>query len=143
MKVVNHEGERIAIHIEKKDISEGLNFYSDTGDFLQVGTWRYNAGLYLGPHIHNEGTDREIDRTQEVVHVLEGMLQADILTEEGVLLDTLTLKKGDTLVLLSGGHGYRILEDNTVVLEIKNGPYLGPEKDRRKVEIKSPSKGVL
>jgi len=136
MKIIEHKGERIAIHIESKDIREGLNFYSNPDDFLQVGTWRYKKGLYLGPHAHNRGTDRKIDRTQEVVHVLRGMLQADILTEEGLFLDSVILRSGDTLVLLSGGHGYKTLKENTMVLEIKNGPYLGPEKDRRKLEIK-------
>jgi cupin fold WbuC family metalloprotein len=135
MKVIEHNGERIAIHIESKDIQEGLNFYSNENDFLQVGTWRYKAGLYLGPHAHNRGTDRRIDRTQEVVHIMRGALEADILSEEGKLLDSVTLQEGDTLILLSGGHGYRILKDDTMVLEIKNGPYLGPERDRRRIEI--------
>ena len=40
------------------------------------------------------------------------------------------------MICLEGGHGYEILEDNTRVLEIKNGPYPGPEKDRRRLELK-------
>jgi uncharacterized cupin superfamily protein len=139
LRIIEHKGERIAIHIESKDIREGLNFYSNPNDFLQVGTWKYKGGLYLGPHAHNKGTNRIIDRTQEVVHVLRGMLRADILTEEGLLLDSIVLQGGDTLVLLSGGHGYETLNEDTMVLEIKNGPYLGPEKDRRKIEIKRSS----
>lgn len=35
--------------------------------------------------------------------------------------------------MMNGGYGYRILEDNTKVIEIKNGPYLGAEKDRRRL----------
>jgi hypothetical protein len=35
--------------------------------------------------------------------------------------------------LLRGGHGYEILEDGTQVLEVKNGPYLGPDVDRRRL----------
>jgi hypothetical protein len=31
---------------------------------------------------------------------------------------------GDVVVLLDGGHGFRMLED-TVLLEIKQGPYSG------------------
>jgi hypothetical protein len=42
--------------------------------------------------------------------------------------------QGDVLALFNGGHGYEVLEDNTRVLEVKNGPYLGPEVDRRKIK---------
>ena len=44
----------------------------------------------------------------------------------------LEVKGGDVIILLRGGHGYDILEDGTQVLEIKNGPYVGPDKDRRR-----------
>ena len=37
-------------------------------------------------------------------------------------------------MLLRGGHGYEILEDGTQVLEVKNGPYLGPDVDRRRLK---------
>jgi len=49
-----------------------------------------------------------------------------------VFVEELTVKQGDTLILLNSGHGYEILEDGTQVLEIKNGPYLGAERDRRR-----------
>ena len=39
---------------------------------------------------------------------------------------------GDILIMLEGGHSYEIMEDNTQVLEIKNGPYVGAELDRRR-----------
>ena len=41
--------------------------------------------------------------------------------------------EGDVVILLRGGHGYDIIEDGTQVLEIKNGPYLGAEVDRRRI----------
>jgi len=53
-------------------------------------------------------------------------------TREEKLAD-LEVKEGDVIILLRGGHGYTILEDGTQVLEIKNGPYLGPETDRRRL----------
>jgi len=40
---------------------------------------------------------------------------------------------GDVVILLRGGHGYDIIEDGTQVLEVKNGPYLGAEADRRRI----------
>ena len=44
-----------------------------------------------------------------------------------------TLSAGDideAMALLRHGHGYEILENDTRVLEIKNGPYPGAERDR-------------
>ena len=46
------------------------------------------------------------------------------------LVDTVRVNQGEILVLLESGHGYKILEDDTTVLEVKNGPYFGAEKDR-------------
>jgi hypothetical protein len=43
------------------------------------------------------------------------------------------LERGDTIILLNGGHGYEILSDNTKVLEVKNGPYVGADKDRERL----------
>ena len=37
-------------------------------------------------------------------------------------------------MLLECGHGYTILSDDTKVIEIKNGPYLGADVDRRRIE---------
>ncbi|MEG2082632.1 MAG: hypothetical protein RR011_05330, partial [Oscillospiraceae bacterium] len=49
------------------------------------------------------------------------------------LVDEFDVHTGDVLILLGSGHGYSILEDGTKVLEVKNGPYLGAEIDRRRI----------
>ena len=36
--------------------------------------------------------------------------------------------------MLRGAHGYDILENGTQVLEVKNGPYVGAELDRKRIE---------
>ncbi|GAB6265210.1 MAG: hypothetical protein STSR0001_06550 [Methanothrix sp.] len=40
------------------------------------------------------------------------------------------LKTGDILILAGGGHGFRMLED-TVFIEIKQGPYAGQDDKER------------
>jgi len=45
----------------------------------------------------------------------------------------LVIGTGDVAILLRGGHGYEILEDGTEVLEVKNGPYVGADRDRRRL----------
>jgi len=110
----------------------GLSFFSDDLDFIQVGTWGYDSGKKLASHMHNEVT-RESHRTQEVVFVRRGKIRAVVLGSTGCQLAAFDLSPGDLLLLLGGGHGYEILHNGTEVLEIKNGPYLGPDVDRRRI----------
>ena len=122
----------LAIVIRGEDWEEGLNFVSSEGDYQQVGIWGYDKGKKLAPHIHLVAP-REVLRTQEVVFVKEGRIRADIYTEKEDFLKSVELEKGDTIILFNGGHGYEILEDNTKVLEVKNGPYVGADKDRKRI----------
>jgi hypothetical protein len=98
-------------------------------EFLQVGTWRYDNGQQLRAHVHNI-VPREIDRTNEVVIVLQGSMAARIFDEERHLVETVTVRHGEFLILMNGGHDYTILENDTRILEIKNGPFLGKEIDK-------------
>ena len=47
------------------------------------------------------------------------------------MVATRELQAGDIVIAVSGGHGFRIQED-TVLLEIKQGPYpgFGADKER-------------
>jgi hypothetical protein len=64
---------------------------------------------------------------------LNGKLKIDVYDENDKKIAELEAKKNDLLIMMNGGHGYHILEDNTKVIEIKNGPYLGAGKDRRRL----------
>lgn len=110
---------------------DGLNFFSQDEDFIQVGVWGYGAGKELKAHIHNE-VKREVLWTQEVLFVRTGKLRANIFDTSETKVAELEINAGDVIILLRGGHGYDILEDGTQVLEIKNGPYVGSELDRRR-----------
>ncbi len=122
----------LAIIIRNTDWEEKLNFVSSEGDYQQVGIWGYNKGEKLASHIHLF-KPREVLRTQEVVFVKDGRIRADIYSENEDFLKSVELGKGDTIILLNGGHGYEILEDGTKVLEVKNGPYVGADEDRKRI----------
>lgn len=111
---------------------DGLNFFSNDDDFIQVGIWGYGAGKELKAHIHNE-VKREVLWTQEVLFVRNGKLRANIFDTQETKVAELEVNAGDVIILLRGGHGYDILEEGTQVLEIKNGPYVGPDRDRRRL----------
>ena len=50
--------------------------------------------------------------------------------ERKVYLATRTLKTGDVILLVSGGHDFEMLEDTDMV-EVKQGPYSGVEDKAR------------
>ena len=52
------------------------------------------------------------------------MRRLDIFNDDQQLIATRELRTGDVVILVNGGHGFRMQED-TVLLEIKQGPYLG------------------
>ena len=131
--VIEEDGEVLARHIPADDAwRDGLNFFSADADFVQVGSWGYQSGKALAAHSHNR-VERSVPWTQEVLYVRTGSLRADIYDTKRSKVAELTVCAGDILVLLRGGHGYVILEDDTKVLEIKNGPYPGAEADRTRL----------
>lgn len=132
IKEIKKEGIVLARYIPDSDWKEGLNFYSQDEEFIQVGTWEYDRGKELLSHIHNK-TERKVYWTQEVLYIKKGSIKAKVYDLDANLVDEIIAKEGDTLILLRGGHGYTILENGTQVLEIKNGPYVGADKDRRRI----------
>ena len=131
MKIIKDKNVILAKHILKSNKKEGLSFYSDDNDFIQVGKWLYQKNTELKKHYHKK-FDRTVSRTYEVLYVINGKIEAEIYNLEKTLIDTLIVNKGDILILMESGHGYKILEDNTEVLEIKNGPYYGADLDRER-----------
>jgi hypothetical protein len=131
VKEVKNGNEVLARLVRAEDWNEGLGFYSNDEEVIQVGTWHYDNGKQLMKHIHNE-VDRTITRTNEVLYVVSGKVKAFIYDLEENPVEELMVNEGDTLILLDCGHGYEIMADDTKVIEIKNGPYLGAETDRRR-----------
>jgi hypothetical protein len=124
----------LARHVTAEEWSRGgLGFFSADSEYLQVGVWNYDSGKRLLAHTHNDAP-RTIQRTHETLYIRKGRIEARIFNEARVLVETFEAGEGDLLTLMSGGHGYTILEDGTQVLEVKNGPYLGAERDRVRIE---------
>lgn len=122
----------VARHIPSEEVwKNGLSFFSQDQDFIQVGSWGYDAEKKLLPHIHNE-VKREVLWTQEVIYVRKGRIMAHIFDTKEQKIEDVVVSEGDVIILLRGGHGYTIMDNGTQVLEVKNGPYVGAELDRRR-----------
>jgi hypothetical protein len=95
----------------------------------QVGFIVYGAGTDIPRHFHLP-LARSIVGTTEVIIVRSGRCTADLYGRERVIAASVELGVGDVIVMVSGGHGFRVHED-TVLLEVKQGPYVSaPEKER-------------
>ena len=133
---IKKDGKILARYIRASEAwgHDNLSFFSQDEEYIQAGSWNYNKGKKLLAHSHNE-VERSVLFTQEVLFVKSGSLQAFIYDDDSNLVEEFTAYKDDILIMLSGGHGYEVLEDDTKVLEIKNGPYLGAEVDRDRLDL--------
>jgi len=125
-------GEKIiAIIHRENDWSKGLDFLTDNDLNVQVGTWWYDKGKSLDRHLHNT-YDRLAKRTQEMVYVKQGLLLVKLYDDDKNYIQDTVLNTGDIGIFVNGGHGYEILEDNTMIIEAKNGPFTNVSKDKTK-----------
>ena len=132
MEHVEHiiwDGKPLA-YIIRAEIDPRETSFMTPGDFKQqVGFIVYPAGSEIPRHVHRP-VERQLDATSEVLVVRRGQCEVDIYGEERNLVAVRKLRTGDILILVAGGHGFRILED-TVLLEVKQGPYTGVEERER------------
>jgi hypothetical protein len=88
----------------------------------QVGFVVYPKDGEVSRHIHLD-IERNLHGTSEVLVVRQGHCLMDVYNNEQELVATRELRTGDIMLMVGGGHGFRMLED-TVFLEVKQGPYL-------------------
>jgi hypothetical protein len=96
---------------------------------LQVGHVVYPAGGEIPRHVHLP-IERHLVGSTEVLLMQQGRCEVDVYTDDRRLVATRELHVGDILIAVAGGHGFRVLED-TVLLEIKQGPYPGGKEKER------------
>jgi len=118
----------MAILIPADHISEGIEFLTSDDDYMQVACMGHPAGHIIIPHYHNR-VERIIDHTCETLIIRKGILFVDLYEDKEVTY-SFKMKVGDILTLYSGGHGFRVVEDVDMV-EIKQGPYVGPNDKTR------------
>lgn len=95
----------------------------------QVGYIVYSAGGEIPRHVHRP-LERHLVGTSEVILVKKGRCLLDIYNDERELIVTRELNEGDLMLMVGGGHGFRMLED-TVLIEVKQGPYTGLDEKER------------
>lgn len=109
--------------------SEKYNFLTDPSGPLQLGMNFYHAGESIKAHYH---LPCQLQTTQVQEFLLIGAGRALLTLYDAGDRSAFTkvqLETGDMVLLLTGGHGLDIQED-TKIVEIKQGPYNGKVKDK-------------
>ena len=101
--------------------------------FIQMAAMKENKGRIFYAHKHLP-QERTTNLTQESLIILQGAIKAKFFDLDHEFVSEHILNSGDSIVLFKGGHGFEILEDNTLFYEHKNGPYNGFENDKVKIE---------
>ena len=83
----------------------------------------------IQPHLHKKRL-KKVNDTVEVLIILDGVLRVDFYTEKKIFIFSKIAKKNDIVILLTGGHGFKILK-NCKMIEVKQGPY-----DKKKDKFK-------
>jgi len=128
-EIVSPEGSLLACLIRGGREFRETTFPTPADVPLQVGFVVYPAGGEVARHEHVP-VERHLDRTCEVLVVRSGRCEIDLYDRQRRLVATKTLERDDVILLVDGGHGLRMSAD-TVLLEVKQGPYTGlAEKER-------------
>ena len=131
MQIIKKDNKIFSIIYRNNDWKEGLNFITPNELSIQVGSWWYQKGKILDSHLHNE-FQRIANRTMEMTYVKSGSMKVTLFDEEQNFFDEFVLYEGDLAVFAYGGHGYEILENDTKIIESKNGPFTDVDKDKKK-----------
>lgn len=120
---IEHAGELIAIIIDSTFREDGIHFFTPNELSQQVAYMHHPQGKVIAPHVHNP-VSREVIHTQETLFIRKGKLRVNLYDKNKNFLETHVLEAGDLILLVSGGHGFEVLEE-LEMFEVKQGPYAG------------------
>jgi len=124
---VKHNEIELAIIIRASFNKDGIEFVTPGEYSQQLAYMNRPEGYRIQPHVHNP-VERKLNDTMEVLFIKSGRVQIDFYDNDKNHLEDRVVSAGDTILLASGGHGFRMLEASEMI-EVKQGPYAG-ENDK-------------
>ena len=110
---------------------KGVTFFTPKDATQQFGYMKHGKNHIIQPHLHNKRLTK-ILFTTEVIILLKGSLRVDFYDNKKKYLFSKKISKGDIIMLISGGHGFKVLQDAEMI-EVKQGPY-SLSHDKKKIE---------
>ncbi|MDE7324005.1 MAG: hypothetical protein K2N73_15090 [Lachnospiraceae bacterium] len=126
---VRKKNKLLAMIIRNNYDCSGVDFITPNEYSQQVAYMHHPAGKVIDAHVHNM-VHRNVVLTQEVLFIKKGILRVDFYDEYEDYLESRNLFPGDIILLVSGGHGFHVLEEVEMV-EVKQGPYAGEDDKKR------------
>lgn len=126
---ITHQDQLLAVIVSNSFNKPGIHFFTPDDLSQQLGFMRHPAGKIIEPHVHNL-VNRQITYSQEVLFIKSGRLRVDFYNDQKEFIDSRILEKGDVILLITGGHGFEVIEE-VEMFEVKQGPYVG-EQDKTK-----------
>ena len=120
-----------AIIIQNSFKAGGVHFFTPNEYSQQLAYMRHPKGKAISPHIHNP-VARKVLYTQETLFIKKGKLRVDFYDADKIYFESRILQDGDVLFLITGGHGFEVLEE-VEMIEVKQGPYTG-DLDKSHIE---------
>jgi hypothetical protein len=115
--------------IRKNEITNSRQNITPDEEFLQAGVKITKAEDFFKAHKHLP-CNKVATTTQEAWVILDGKVEGTFYDLDDSLLCSLEISDGDCIVIYRGGHSLKILDDDTILYEFKNGPYYGVKKDK-------------
>ena len=122
---VTIQGDVVAIIVRKDFEKQGIHFFTPNDYSQQLAYMNHPTGKDIQPHVHKK-VQREVHYTQETLFIRKGKLQVDFYSDDQKYQESRVLEAGDVILLIKGGHGFKVLED-LEMFEVKQGPYAGDE----------------
>jgi mannose-6-phosphate isomerase-like protein (cupin superfamily) len=129
IETIGRDGQMYALIVRASFREPGIHFFTPGELSQQLAYMRHPTGKLIPPHVHNP-VAREVHYTQEVLLIRAGRLRVDFYDEQKNYLESRELTAGDVILLATGGHGFKVLEE-VEMIEVKQGPYVGPEEKER------------
>ncbi len=123
METIKKKDKTIAIIIRNDHQCDGVDFITPDDYSQQVAYMHHPQGKEIAAHVHNL-VHRNVVMTQEVLFIKKGKLRVDFYDDYKDYLESRILSAGDVILLVSGGHGFKALEELEMI-EVKQGPYAG------------------
>jgi mannose-6-phosphate isomerase-like protein (cupin superfamily) len=130
---ITYHDQLLAIIIWNQFNESGIHFFTPNELSQQLAYMHHPRGKVIEPHVHNS-VIREVQYTQEVLFIKKGKLRVDFYNDQQEYLESRMLEAGDVILLVTGGHGFEVLEEIEMI-EVKQGPYLGEQDKTRFIGI--------
>ena len=123
VETIVHGLEPIALIIRAEYDEPGIHFFTPANFSQQLALMKHSPGHKIAPHVHNM-VFRQVLFTQEVLIIRRGKVKVNLYSGDRTFIGSRVLASGDLILLCGGGHSFDFIEE-TVMVEVKQGPYAG------------------